>query len=173
MFLSNTRRGNWFFSSDCQIYCGVAPLTLVKLLLVCLSMGGSFAPKESVNALVTVQTSERKISRAGKEGKLVVKRSVSWLLGEILPLMISQGIFPGAAFHSLSCFAATALTSIKRENMCRCSFWWIFSSACNSEALTMTWTCWLISPSFGRVASIIKSFKLREDRHPAIRLKTR
>lgn len=53
MFRSNIRWGNWFFSSVCQVYSRVAPLTWAKLLLVCLSMRGSFALKETAVALET------------------------------------------------------------------------------------------------------------------------
>lgn len=73
VFLGNTRRGNWFSSSHCQIYSRVAPLTWVKLLLISLSMGGSFALKKTAVGLVTMQRSERKRHRAGKESEFIMK----------------------------------------------------------------------------------------------------
>lgn len=176
MFLSNTRRGNWFSSSDCQIYSGVAPLTLVKLLLICLSTG-CFALKEFAIALVTLQTSERKSSRAGKESELAVKWGVSSLLGEILALLNSHGIFPRAAFRSISCVVTTGLTSRWKERIpvsagfdgfsavpvCLRPWLWHMNLLAD---FTLIWR----SHSSHKIRSSIKPHK---DRHPAISEETR
>lgn len=115
VFLGNTRRGNWFSSSHCQIYSRIAPLTWVKLLLINLSMGGSFARKKicsgsSDNAEIRKEKAQ---SRKGEWIHYEMERG--WLLGEMLAQLNSQGIFPGAAFHSISRFANRGLMYKKKR----------------------------------------------------------
>lgn len=124
-------------SPHCQIYSRVAPLTWVKLLLICLSMGGSFALKKFAVVLVTVLRSERKRGRAGKEREFIVKwRGVGYWVKSLL-CWIHREFSLGLHFTQLVALQ-TEISCIKREDICGCSFGWIFFSPCVSETLTMT-----------------------------------
>lgn len=77
-------------------------------------MGGSFALKKSAVALCSAEIRKEKAQSRKGEG-ICYEMERGWLLGEILALLNSQGVFPGAAFHSISCFANRDPMHKKRE----------------------------------------------------------